>query len=121
MFRKVSNIIVIFLLLLATAGVTISRHYCGEELVSVSVFSKHDSCCDRMDCCHDETFTLKINDDFSVTYFDFDFEQTALIAPVIFCVISEEFDGNKHMFVSSEIPPPPNIHTVLSTLQTYIL
>ncbi len=65
MFRKIINIIIVFLLLISTSGFTISRHYCGDNLVSVVINSEAKSCCDMHGCCHDESEFFKVNNDFS--------------------------------------------------------
>lgn len=46
----------------------VSKHYCEESLVSVSVFGdgNEDSCCDMDNCCHNETEVFQVKEDFSV-------------------------------------------------------
>lgn len=63
MLRKIANIVLAFLLLLSTAGVTISKHYCGGELKSIALDKNADKCCETPGCCHNETtlFQLKEN------------------------------------------------------------
>jgi hypothetical protein len=121
MFRKVSHIILAFMLLLTTVGLTISKHYCGDNLVSVSVFSEQESCCDGPGCCHNESFTVKVEDDFSATSFIYDFQELAIVLPVLMQLQNEELPVKELAVVSFETPSPPNLHTVLSRLQTYLL
>lgn len=56
----------ILLLLLSTMGIAVSKHYCGENLVSVSFFDEANKCCDDGDCCHNDNLFFQVNDDFSV-------------------------------------------------------
>ncbi len=66
MLKKISHIILSCLLLISTMGMAVSMHYCGEELISVSLLNEADSCCDMGDCCQSETHVYQVNEDFSV-------------------------------------------------------
>lgn len=121
MLRKVSHIVLVLLLLLTTMGLTISKHYCGGNLISVTVLSEQEPCCDNPGCCHDESFTVKVEDDFSATSFIYEFQDFAIIVPVVMQLVSENIDQDDLMAVSLETPPPPDIQAVLSRLQTYLL
>jgi hypothetical protein len=65
MLRKIGYITLATLLILTTVGFVISRHYCENELVSISVDLPADNCCEEMadNCCHNEneTFILKVD------------------------------------------------------------
>ena len=50
---------------------TITRHYCGNRLVSVNILSEPDKCCDDNNCCHDESITIKLNADILNSSFDY--------------------------------------------------
>jgi hypothetical protein len=66
--KRAGNIIMILLLLISTGGVTITRHYCGESIISVSIFSTPKSCCgSRCEHCRNENFFNKVTDNFNVT------------------------------------------------------
>ena len=65
MLKKSIHILISILLLFATAGVSISAHYCGDKLRSVSLMSTPDSCCDDASCCHNETHFYQLDDDFT--------------------------------------------------------
>jgi hypothetical protein len=67
MLKRISHIILSLVLLVSTMGMAVSKHYCGENLVSVSVFSNdNDSCCDMDNCCQNETNVYQVKEDFSV-------------------------------------------------------
>lgn len=112
------------LLLLSTTGLAISKHYCGGELVSTSLFADVDSCCDSDDCCKNEKKVFQLNEDFSVS--------TALELPesvqinllavslVVFNLSIEERSlTDESLFTDSH--PPPKVQTSLAKRQTYIL
>lgn len=65
MARRLSHILIMITLILATAGVTVTRHYCGNQLKNISLNSEPKSCCgDHCNCCHNETFTQKVTNDY---------------------------------------------------------
>ncbi len=121
MVKKASHIVLAVLLIVITTGMTVSKHYCGNDLKSITVSSGLDSCCDTPSgCCHDESQIIKIKDYFSVCTFCFDFTQLAVILPVVV----DNFQGNNlqcELKTENINSPPPKIQTVLSYLQTYLL
>lgn len=50
---------------------TVSEHYCGNILVSLSLMGNDEehSCCDMEDCCHSESHVYQVKEDFSVAPF----------------------------------------------------
>ena len=69
MLKKTGYILMAVLLLFATSGITIYRHYCGNALVKATVSFAPTQCC-KIPCprCHNETIKLKISDQFSASY-----------------------------------------------------
>ena len=57
------------LFIVSTTGFTISKHYCGGNLVSVALNTNPASCCDMSSCscCHDESEFLQLKNDFTVS------------------------------------------------------
>ena len=73
MFRKLIHLILVFIVVLATSGVTITKHYCGDKLDSIAVNTIHKSCCgDNCPFCHNVTHNFKVKDDFFVSDFKID-------------------------------------------------
>ena len=63
MIRYLSNIAMCFVLLAATNGLVVNKHYSNEQLYSASIFSNPESCCnegDHKDNCYEESEILKI-------------------------------------------------------------
>ena len=73
MFKLPGNIILIFILLLSTSGITISKHYCGKTLVHTAIYSTPDKCCTG-NCtgCHDKRVHIQIKDRFESSTSQFD-------------------------------------------------
>jgi hypothetical protein len=65
MLKKIANIIMAVMLLFATSGITIYRHYCCGSLVNTSVYSTPHHCC-KTNCpgCRNEIINLRIADQF---------------------------------------------------------
>jgi hypothetical protein len=65
MIKRAGNIAIMILLLLATGGIPITRHYCGSSEKSFSVFSTPKACCNgQCDRCHNVFKFSKVNDAF---------------------------------------------------------
>ncbi len=122
MLKKVSHIVISILLLTSTMGLTLSAHYCGENLKSISVLADPISCCDIPDgCCHDEADTFRLEDDFASSTFQFDSKQiVTLILDYSIALVVDLSDQN-YSIPSYIEPPPPTLKQVLSNLQVYIL
>jgi len=65
MLKKAGNIAIIILLLVATGGLPVTRHYCGAAEMSFSVYSTPKACCSgHCDKCHNVFKFSKVNDNF---------------------------------------------------------
>jgi hypothetical protein len=124
MLKKFSHIILSVVLLVSTAGMVVSKHYCSGSFVSVSVFNEAESCCGESDCCHNETQVYQVKTDFSVPVI-----QTAPVLAEFDILGHDLFETNnltlpekenQAPFVSHS-PPPKTIQTILSLKQVYLL
>ncbi len=71
MIRNLVNIVMCFVVLGATGGLVVSKHYSNGQLFSASLFSNPESCCDEgdhEDNCYEETEILKITNPLHSTY-----------------------------------------------------
>jgi len=122
MVRKATHIILILLLLLATSGITVSRHYCGSNPRSVSLITIPDPCCDTDGCCHTDTEIFQVKDDFSISAFNYDFEDADLdLLPVKYFdpvpgLADKMAESHYHVIHS-----PPGVRYILAFNQTFIL
>lgn len=65
MLKKAANITITLLLLIATGGLPVTRHYCGSAEMSFSVYSTPKACCNgHCDKCHNVFKFSKVNDNF---------------------------------------------------------
>lgn len=68
MLKKIVHIVFCLLLIVATTGFTISKHYCGNKLLSVSLFDG-DKCMCVGPCkdCHTNIKQIKVSDNYSIS------------------------------------------------------
>jgi len=104
---------------------TITGHYCDNDLVSVNILSEPDECCDNSDCCHNETITVKLNADIinlSSTYL------FGLISSSISLALAAIFNNNPVLstylatnFIRFSDIPPPTVKAFHSKLGEFLL
>lgn len=125
MLRIILNITLSLVLLITTTGYTIFEHYCGDKLVSVSINSEPETCCDMEGCCHNESEHFQIKEDFITTSINFSFENDNVInlkilSNIIYNINIPENLFNKNIYIT-ESPPSLTLHSKLSKLQAYLL
>ncbi|MCK5169034.1 MAG: hypothetical protein KAQ75_04065 [Bacteroidales bacterium] len=116
MFRKLIHIVISFLLLSVTAGYSISKHYCGNNLVSVSISHEAEN------CCRNETKSYHLDEDFVISpILENNFINCFNLFAIYYILLDNKFDFEIITdFVIPESPPPVKTQTKLSNLQTYL-
>ena len=105
-------------------GFSISKHYCGSQLVEVSINSVTDPCCDNLGasaCCHNETEHFQLDVDFLSPVLAGNIQVVdwcVLFSLVSIYIIDAPGIENK-ILNYAESPQLPTIQTRLSLLQTY--
>ncbi len=124
MIKSFSHIALSFLLLIATMGMAVSKHYCGDALIATSFFEEADTCCDSGNCCHNEEDFIQLDEDFSPPAFSqlpgvigFDLFSTG--AGQYFTLFPNELV--LRLYSERKPPPPLKIQTILSLKQAYLL
>lgn len=122
MFTKVIYVLMSLVLLISTTGLTVDKHYCGDNLVSVSFFGHAGSCGD-MDgsCCRQDTDTYKLTLDYTTPVFNLTFEQDYDQMPaqaMVYNLLPKDGYCSIDQFGLS---PPLIPRKTLSSLQTYRL
>jgi len=131
MIRKVSHIAFATLLVILTTGFSVSKHYCRGTLVKVSLFAEQSAgcrnnkkACSRKNCCHNEHQFFQLHE----TYTTPAIRDTVQFFPVTLAIIdlnllmpeSDQFISLNY-FSKAESPPPPDIMTILTSLQIFRL
>lgn len=125
MLKRIIHIILACLFLTTTTGFTLSKHYCGARMVSVSINTEADFCCGDMgnsNCCHNETEHFQLKVDFVSYVSDFQFQDTDVdvLFPVVFAYLHNSLSTEPDIdFSPTESTPPPDIKTFLSAIQVF--
>lgn len=116
-------------LVLATTGLSISKHYCGNSLVRTNLGVEAKSCMPGMDmdmgsgCCDEKTETLVVDDDFQLSKSQIKFspEYDLLVA----YLVSEIVIGFDALGVPTILPnntgPPVETEPVYLTVRSLLL
>lgn len=112
-FRRIANTFLAVLLLVATTGVTLNKHYCLGRLQSVAVFVNANPCDtgmeDPMPCCEDTSEELKVDE---MTKSSFDFKSTTdlyLIAAITYVLLEDTYSSSyKQVKYYNYDPPIPD-------------
>ena len=123
MFKKLIHISISILLLTVTAGFTLSKHYCGSRLVTISIDHEEEPCCDMGDkCCHNETKVFQLHEDYIASpILENNLVNTIDIFLVNHILINNNLTSvEQNEVIVTESPPPKDLHTNLSNLQVYL-
>jgi len=124
--KKSFSILLSFLLLLSTVGISVSRHYCGDILKNSAILSPVDWCDDMempTDCCHDEIDHYELQDDFQTTEISFDLNQGfALISFYQVSFIDNISDSEDIKYSQLEPPSPPQVEeNIYIQVQSFLI
>lgn len=114
--HKSFSIALAFLVLLSTVSFTIEKHYCGDVLVDVSVFSEAEKCgmeaqemIQKKNCCKDEISVVKGQDELkSASFEDFKFEKQQFLLTFTHSYINL-FEGLPNLIIPHKNYSPPNL------------
>lgn len=127
--HKTFSFLLAFLVLFSTVSFTIEKHYCGNVLVDVSVFSDVDKCdMESMDklqkktCCKDEIDLVKGQDELKFSSFeDLSFKKQEFILSFILIYINL-FEGLSQQIIPHKDYSPPNLVADIQVLdQVFII
>lgn len=122
MLRKFSHILIFILLLTATTGMVISKHFCNNILISSSLLFDADSCCDD-DCCQNRSEFHQLKEKFNFS----EYAKIPRITEIGLLILEHHFSliifqkKDKPVLFTENDPPPPDINTILSLRQSYLL
>ena len=125
MLKTATHIIISCLLLVSTTGLAVSKHYCGDDLVSVKIAAEAETCCNDDSCCHTETQYLQLDDDFVASTLPVDFRNLFSIDLFLNATEQEIFPIRDNHY-SKRLPftnmsPPRTMQVRLAIHQVYLL
>lgn len=135
LFRKISAIIMAFVVLFSTMSFTLSEHYCGDYLADIKLFSKAESCememqkpacpedCElsKSDCCKDEVKQFTGQNELSTSFSSLNFEQQVFVASFVYTYVNL-FEGLAVNIVPFKYYTTPLLVTDIHVLdQTFLI
>tara|TARA_R110002050_G_scaffold184989_3_gene318775 strand:- start:5944 stop:6303 length:360 start_codon:yes stop_codon:yes gene_type:complete len=101
------------LVLFSTVSFTVEKHFCGDVLVDVSVFSEAQKCAMEIlmkkTCCKDEIEVVKGQDELKFSSFeDLHFEQQQFVACLTYSYINL-FERLEQQIIPHKDYSPPNL------------
>lgn len=123
------TIVLSFLVLFSTVSFTVEKHFCGDTLVDVSIFSEADKCgmpamemTQKKSCCKDEIEIVKGQDELKFSTFDdLDFSFQQFITSFAYSYINH-FEGLHKQIVPHKDYSPPNLVADIQVLdQVFII
>ncbi|MEP5614386.1 MAG: hypothetical protein ABJP45_19195 [Cyclobacteriaceae bacterium] len=126
LFRKIVNTLVAIILLIATTGITLNKHYCMGRVKSVAIFHHAENCMgndliDPMPCCEDVSQQLKV-ENLAKASFEFESTLSLNLLAVYYFVLDQRlisFEKDKPEFHDYSPPPPDRDIPVL--IQSFLI
>lgn len=127
--HKTFSALLALLVLFSTVSFTIEKHYCGETLVDVSIFTEGEKCAMeaqeiemKKTCCKDEVDVIKGQDELKFSSFeDFDSEQQQFFVSFT-CAYLNLFKGLPKQIIPHKDYSPPNLVADIQVLdQVFII
>ncbi|WP_223270736.1 HYC_CC_PP family protein [Subsaximicrobium wynnwilliamsii] len=131
-FRRIFSLLMAFFVLLSTVSFTIGKHFCGDELIDVSVFVQADHCGMAMEsdknlvpekksCCNDEFEVVKGQDKLKITkYDDLQFDQQFFLSSFAY-PYNKLFEGVPLQIIPHKNYSPPNLIADIQVLDQVFL
>lgn len=113
--------------MLSTAGISVSRHYCGDFLMDSAILFEAEACGDMgdmpMDCCHDEIDHFELQDEFQTTQISIDVNPTFQIIELDIPQYSQALLSPEKQTISFFDPPSPPLITgnIYMRIQSFLI
>lgn len=129
MLHKGFSILLAVLVLFSTVSFTVEKHFCGDTLIDVAVFSEAHKCGIEMNeavvaekhCCKDIVEVVVGQDQLKFSSFeDLDFKQLQFIASFV-CTYSNLFENLPKQIIPHKDYSPPNLFLDIQLLNDTFL
>ena len=114
MLHRFFSVSMALLVMLSTMSFTIEKHFCGDTLVDVAVFSEAKGCGMEMpstikkSCCKDEIDHIKGQDELKFSFNDFDPDKQQFVTAFFYTYI-DLFEGLPEQIIPFKDYSPPNL------------
>ena len=119
--------IIALLVLFSTMSFTIDKHFCGNILVDVALFSEAEGCgmeipaTTENSCCKDELEIIKGQDELKISFDKLSFDQELFVVSLVYTYINL-FEGlNKNVSSFEDYRPPLVIRQLYKIDETYLI
>ena len=132
-FHNIFSLAMALAVLFSTLSFTVEKHFCGDSLIDVAIFSKVENCGMKMNqapmnsiekkhCCKDEVEIVKGQDKLKKTSFeDLNFDQQLFLSGFIESYINL-FEGLPQQIIPHKDYSPPNLVSNIQVLdQVFII
>lgn len=123
--KRTFSIFLASLVLVATSGVGITKHICGNRVASVSITGDAGCTCGAMDdasnCCHSEREFFQLDDDFSVAPVQTLSIYSASIISVFVYHLSLDFDESNKLVAYLNYKPPIPDKDIPVLIQSFLI
>lgn len=128
--RNITHIALVITLLISMAGITISRHFCGEFLTQTAINTEAEPCCDGSempaDCdCHSQTEFLALDDDFQLEKhtLKLDGATLAILSYFIHFLETDSFveSDTTSLLWAFKSPPPAEPDDIYIQVQSFLI
>ena len=131
MYKKISHkmfsVSMALLVLLSTVSFTMEKHFCGDTLIDVAIFSKVNSCgmdmesdsqiSDKKSCCKDELEIVKGQDKLKkVSFEDLNLDNQFFLPTIVYS-FTNLFKGLPRQIVPHKNYSPPNLVVDIHVLE----
>ncbi len=130
--HKIFSVSLALIVLCSTVSFTIEKHFCGDKLIDVSVFTEANKCkmealeieldkITKESCCKDKVDVVKGQDELIVkTIDDFDFTQQLFVATFTYSYLNL-FEGLPQLVIPHKNYSPPILVTDIQVLDQVFL
>ena len=123
--KKFIHILIAGLFLFTTTGFTITKHYCGGNLVDVAINATPEACCDVNEggCCTDESETFQLKENVTPVQSidldqEFSFDIQILVNDLFEVNLPQISESNSCFEINI---PPPDVTAFLADIQSFRL
>lgn len=127
--HRVFSILMAFLVLFSTVSFTIEKHFCGDVLVDVSLFTEAKKCASeaeeiiaKMDCCKDTIDVVQGQDELTVkTFDDLEFEQQVFLVAFSHTYFDLFEDLSEREILHKDYSPPNLVYDIQVRDQVFLI
>jgi len=129
LLHKVFSVSMALLVLFSTVSFTVEKHYCGETLVDVSLFTEAEKCgmdsmemVQKKNCCKDEVDVVEGQDELkSPSFEDLDIEQQQFLVAFIQSYIHGFESLPKPIIPHKDYSPPNLVYDIQVLDQVFLI